>query len=264
MIYGPDLGFVHHVGFGGFATDAVPELIASLRRAGFEHGRVVDAGCGSGILARELEDAGYDVLGIDVSADMIALARVQSPFSDFAVGSIAAVDLPDCIAVFSIGEGLTYLGPDEDAVDFPRLFRRVAGALRSGGLFIFDAVESGSGARMSYVSESAGDGWRVLADVVEDAPRGIVTRHITTERDVEGTVRRSVEEHRVQTVQRAAVQSDLEQAGFSVHLVRQYGAALLPPRRIGFVAALRGASQGTAATLCPMDRERLWRGCRRP
>ncbi len=40
--------------------------------------RILDAGCGSGVLSLELMDRGADVLGIDLSAQMIAFARQRA------------------------------------------------------------------------------------------------------------------------------------------------------------------------------------------
>jgi SAM-dependent methyltransferase len=73
--YAPDLAAIHDAGFGGFARDAAPGLLRRLRRAGIRDGLVVDIGCGSGIWARALTDAGYDVLGVDVSEAMLQIAR---------------------------------------------------------------------------------------------------------------------------------------------------------------------------------------------
>jgi len=49
--YAPDLAYVHDVGFGDFARDAGPALLAHFRKAGLAGGHVVDLGCGSGIWA---------------------------------------------------------------------------------------------------------------------------------------------------------------------------------------------------------------------
>ena len=75
LAYGEDLAWVHHDGFGAFARQSAPGLLALLRQAGIENGRVIDLGCGSGIWAAALGRAGYDAYGIDSSRHMIALAR---------------------------------------------------------------------------------------------------------------------------------------------------------------------------------------------
>ena len=68
--YRDDLSYIHHVGFGGLAGGAAPGLLGLLREAGIREGLVVDLGCGSGLWARELTEAGYEALGIDSSAAM--------------------------------------------------------------------------------------------------------------------------------------------------------------------------------------------------
>ena len=85
--YGEDLAYIHDVGFGGFARDAAPALLALLRAAGVTSGTVLDLGCGSGIWARELLDAGDQVTGIDLSPAMIEIARRRAPEAAFTVGS---------------------------------------------------------------------------------------------------------------------------------------------------------------------------------
>jgi trans-aconitate 2-methyltransferase len=77
--YAADLAYVHDAGFGDFARGAAPFLLERLQEAGLDGGLVVDLGCGSGVWAAELLDAGYDVLGIDVSQAMIALAHRAVP-----------------------------------------------------------------------------------------------------------------------------------------------------------------------------------------
>src|ERR1022692_2367806 len=91
--YDRDLACIHDTGFTGFARKAAPGLLRLLRQNRILGGRVVDAGCGSGVWARELSERGYDVLGIDISAHMIRLARRQAPAANFQVGSFLSVEL---------------------------------------------------------------------------------------------------------------------------------------------------------------------------
>ena len=86
--YRDDLAFIHDAGFGGMARAAGPVLVNALRKRGFDGGLVVDLGCGSGILSQAMAEAGYDVLGIDISPAMIALARERVPTGTFRVGSL--------------------------------------------------------------------------------------------------------------------------------------------------------------------------------
>src|SRR5262249_38073721 len=104
--YGDDLAYIHDTGFGDLARNAAPFLVDVLRRRGVQKGLVIDLGCGSGLLARGLSESGYDVLGIDISAAMIALARERVPDGRFLLDSLLIAELPTCVAVAAVGEGL--------------------------------------------------------------------------------------------------------------------------------------------------------------
>ena len=80
--------------------------------------------------ARELVDAGYGVLGIDISEAMIELARRRAPEAEFRVGSLFEVGIPPCAAVTAISEVLNYLfDPENEERGLGRVFRRVYDAL---------------------------------------------------------------------------------------------------------------------------------------
>ncbi|MCW2833673.1 MAG: class SAM-dependent methyltransferase [Nocardioides sp.] len=55
--------------------------------------RVADLGCGTGTLTRLLVDEGYGVDGVDISPEMIRLARSKVPEADFRVGDASAPGL---------------------------------------------------------------------------------------------------------------------------------------------------------------------------
>ena len=105
--YGEDLAYIHDLGFGNFARSAAPFVLKLLHQEGESGGLVVDLGCGSGILAKELSDEGYRVLGFDLSPAMIDIARGRVPTADFRVGSFLSAKLPRCAAVTAIGERST-------------------------------------------------------------------------------------------------------------------------------------------------------------
>jgi 2-polyprenyl-3-methyl-5-hydroxy-6-metoxy-1,4-benzoquinol methylase len=92
--YRDDLAYIHDAGFGHLAKSAAVMLIEELQRAGVRGGLVVDLGCGSGIMADLLPDAGFEVVGIDFSESLVEMARKRVPEAVFRVGSSATEDIP--------------------------------------------------------------------------------------------------------------------------------------------------------------------------
>lgn len=58
-------------------------------------GRVLDVGCGPGWVTAYLRDRGADVVGMDLSGAMLALARRECPDTGFAAGSLTALPVAD-------------------------------------------------------------------------------------------------------------------------------------------------------------------------
>src|SRR5690606_27159285 len=72
--YGTELSHVHHAGFTALATGTAPVLVHTLWASGFQGGTIVELGCGSGVLAAALSEAGFAVVGVDRSLAMLRLA----------------------------------------------------------------------------------------------------------------------------------------------------------------------------------------------
>jgi SAM-dependent methyltransferase len=58
-------------------------------------GPVADVGCGPGYVAGYLHEAGLDVFGIDLSPEMVAIARRDYPHLRFEVGTMTDLDMED-------------------------------------------------------------------------------------------------------------------------------------------------------------------------
>jgi SAM-dependent methyltransferase len=185
--YGTDLAYIHDAGYSDLARDAARRLVEELARIGCREGTVVDLGCGSGILARHVLQAGYGVVGVDVSDAMVALARERAPGATFHVGSFVSTDLPRCVAVTAIGEVLNYaFDPANDDRGRIGLFERVYRALVPGGLWLFDMAgpaRAAPGQRHRTFAE--GSDWAVLVET--DVAASMLTRTITSVRQVART-----------------------------------------------------------------------------
>ena len=101
---------------------------------------VLDLACGTGNMTLPLARLGYDMIGVDISADMLACAQQKAWDESLSILFLAqdmrVLDLYGTIhAVVSVCDGLNYI-LDED--ELCEVFRRVALFLEPGGVFIFD------------------------------------------------------------------------------------------------------------------------------
>jgi SAM-dependent methyltransferase len=99
-----------------------------------DRGLTVDLGCGPGHVARYLREQGAQVLGIDLSPEMVREAARRIPEVEFRVGDMRALDLPDSslagvVAFYS----LIHL---EDS-EIPPALSEIRRVLGPGGLALF-------------------------------------------------------------------------------------------------------------------------------
>jgi SAM-dependent methyltransferase len=236
--YGRDVAHVHDTGHGDYAREAAPDLLRRLRAAGLDGGLVVDLGCGSGIWARALLDAGFEVLGVDLSADLLAIARERAPEARFVQASVLDAELPPCAAVTAMSEVVNYAAdPRLGRRTVASLMARVHDALRPGGLLLFDALAPGfePPARRMW---REGEGWVVLSELTDgDDPRTRTRRVIVFRRSDGGLWERSDERHPLVLHDAAEVVGDLRRAGFAeVEALDAWGDLRLRPGHVAFTA----------------------------
>ncbi|GAA1797142.1 class I SAM-dependent methyltransferase [Nocardioides hankookensis] len=105
---------------------AVLGLFAELvRDAG--PGRVVgDLGCGTGRLAPYFSAQGFRIRGVDLSPEMVRVARRDHPDHSFEVGDLRALPIGDAELDGAVGwYSMMYLDPDDRALAFAELARAV-------------------------------------------------------------------------------------------------------------------------------------------
>jgi SAM-dependent methyltransferase len=222
--YSEDLAYIHDAGYGDFARGAAPALLAALDAHGITSGLVVDLGCGSGIWAGRLLEAGYDVLGIDISPAMVRLARRKAPAAKFRIGSLLTAEIPPCAAVTSLGEAINYtFDPRHTRRTLAAFFRRVFAALDPGGTFIFDVAGPGQLPSRRRVW-SLGTDWAVLIEAAENKGKRTLTRTMTIFRKKGKLYRRTEEVHVVRLYAPRELADELRRIGFRVRIARNYGA----------------------------------------
>jgi SAM-dependent methyltransferase len=235
--YNEDLAYIHDVGYRDYALKSMPGILEILQHNQISTGLVVDLGCGSGLSSEVLHQAGYQVMGIDISEAMIAIAKTRVPNAEFWVESLFTAEIPSCAAVISIGECLNYLFDRNSDAILDSLFRRIYRALPTGGVFIFDVVVPGQVPPGEVVkSFTEGEDWIVLVEKQEDLTQQILIRRIITLRQVGELYRRTDEIHRQRLFNAPTLAEELNQIGFQVEMRDRYGQFSLPPARVAFIA----------------------------
>jgi SAM-dependent methyltransferase len=225
--YGADQAAIHHSSFGDLAGSAARMLVSLLAERGIRDGTVVDLGCGSGILARAVSDAGFDVTGVDISPSMIELAEANAPAATFHCGSLLDFDLPPAVAVTAIGEALNYAADERAGLaEVERLAGRVLAALHPAGVFLLDIATPGRAGASGHreVFHDRG-GWVLHMRAQESADRRTLDRSITifTETD-RGLYRRADEHHGLRLYEPGAVLELLRRVGFDAEALPAYDA----------------------------------------
>ncbi len=111
---------------------------------GVDKGLILELGCGTGNVTRRLKKLGYDMIGLDSSAEMLEIARqkeiIGTDNQDKAIlyinQDMREFELYGTVAgVVSICDSMNYILDSEDLL---KTFKRVNNYLDSKGIFIFD------------------------------------------------------------------------------------------------------------------------------
>ena len=144
--------------------------------------RVLDLCCGQGRHAVPLAERGCDVVGVDLSEELLAVARGRAEERGVSL-TLARCDMRDLAfeAEFDAAINMfTAFGYFEDESENLRALRGVARALRPGGRFLLDLVNRDR--LMRFFQERdwrpTRDGWLVIEERKWDPRAGIVRSHV--------------------------------------------------------------------------------------
>ena len=236
--YDDDLAYIHDVGYDFHARGFAPSLVALLKEARLAGSVVVDLGCGSGIWAEQLSQAGFRAVGVESFAgdDHVRQAprsrRANSMWRRFSISICRRAGRS-----LALGEVLCYqFDRANNRQALARLFRRAYDAPMPGGLFIFDIVELGLD-RGRAPTWRAGDDWACLVAYEYDERRMQLARHITTFRKAGDAL-----SARARDASSAALRQPRDRRPLAAsRLSRSHGAAVwriteLRPMCAGFIA----------------------------
>jgi len=193
---------------------------------------VLDLGCGTGTMTHLMAKAGYEMIGVDLSEDMLARARDKASEGQLDVmyleQDMRELDLYGTVgAVVAVGDSMNYLLEESDLL---KVFEKVALFLDNEGLFIFDMntrykFEEVIGNRTYAESlEHHAYIWENYYDVKTSINEYTVTVFLE---ESEGLFDRSVEHHYERTYLIEQVVALLEKA--NLHLEGVYHEATFDP-----------------------------------
>lgn len=104
---------------------------------GVTEGIVAELGCGTGAMTTLLAEDGYDMIGVDLSVEMLEIAREKCPESVLLLHQdMRELDLFGSVsAMVCVCDGMNYLLEEQD---LQQTFTRVAQFLEKDGVLIFD------------------------------------------------------------------------------------------------------------------------------
>lgn len=111
-----------------------------LKKNGIDKGLILDLGCGTGSFTINMAKRSYDMIGIDISADMLSCAKSKSIEEGldilFLNQDMTEFELYGTVdAVISLMDSINYI---TDKNQIKKVFKLVKNYLNPGGVFIFD------------------------------------------------------------------------------------------------------------------------------
>lgn len=114
-------------------------IVTELKKAKIEDGLVLELGCGTGKMTRLLAACGYDMIGLDMSEEMLMIARASeaAPEGILYIGQdMRDFELYGTVrAVISICDSVNYILEEQQ---LKQVFSLVNNYLDPGGVFLFD------------------------------------------------------------------------------------------------------------------------------
>ena len=93
----------------------------------FSPASVLDAGCGTGRVGRELARRGFSVVGVDIDPEMLTTARTKSPEVDWRLADLATVEVGRLFdLVVMAGNVMIFLAPGTEGAVLANMARHLA------------------------------------------------------------------------------------------------------------------------------------------
>ena len=113
-------------------------FVKELNKEGIKDGLVCDLGCGTGAMTRRLRDRGYDLIGIDLSEDMLNVAKSHEKDDSilYLLQDMREFELYGTVkAIVSVCDSVNYIAEPEE---LKTVFELCNNYLDPKGILIFD------------------------------------------------------------------------------------------------------------------------------
>ncbi|MEA2451392.1 MAG: hypothetical protein QOG04_102 [Actinomycetota bacterium] len=221
--YKPDLAMVHHLGFGFHADMCAPGVLALLEP--FRGGRVLEIGCGSGLLTKYLVDAGHSVIATDASPAMLDIARDYVPgAASFELLTLPDDPIPQVDAIVSIGHPISYLDTEE------AIWRALEHIAKASSVFALDICDLEWGTHRIDQKDLAivKDDWALITRFSQPPPNKYVREMTTFLKNDDGSWKRSDERHDNVLVETSKIPDLLAGHGVTATIEASFGSEELP------------------------------------
>ncbi|HMW39474.1 MAG: class I SAM-dependent methyltransferase [Saprospiraceae bacterium] len=218
--YGKHLSYIHDKYHGDIAQNAAQEILKNPSSRSYK--KVIDLGCGSGILASILSQNGFKVIGVDISYDILEIAKRKSPNSTFIQKSLFEYSFEFSDIICAIGEPFNYMFDEKaDNSELAKLIHKIYDNLNPHGLFLFDVLSDDVDAdRNIKIIEN--DDYTMFLDIEVNAEKSVLTRKMTYFVRNKNCYEKDTETHQQILFNLSKVEEILAETGFKYEKLNGY------------------------------------------
>lgn len=229
-MYNKVLSEIHDRWFSTIAENAADhiEIIAN----SLAPYKIVDLGCGSGVLLNRVKRNCEKIYGFDISSEMIAKCKKLIPDGYFKTSDVLDVDIPKSNVVVMVGEILSYAtnGDEYDSKKVKKFLSNIFHSLSENGVFLFDVLGNNYDYSGNFVHDH--QEYTIFSKIRNE--NGIVIREIFSFLKDGQNYQKSVELHRLRTFDENQLITQLREVGFNVKRITSYSQEPILPGRIAF------------------------------
>lgn len=231
--YKKQLAYIHDKYYGDIARNAAEEILKRIGTKNFQ--KVIDLGCGSGILAAILSNYKMNVIGVDVSIELLKIAKEKSPTSKFIHASLFDFSFENADIICAIGEPFNYLFDSKASyIELSKICNNIYKNLTDSGLFIFDILTD-EVERSNNIKIIEQEDFTMFLNIEIDEARNILERKMIFFTRYNQEYKKDSETHQQFLFNTTAIENTLREVGFSFEKLNGYHNLTFRKGHISFV-----------------------------